>query len=278
MSERLKGKVAIVTGSSAGIGRASAERFAEEGAQVIISASGRRPELGKEVVEGIKSKGGKAFYIKCDVTKSMDIKNLIESTAQKFGKIDILMNNAFSGNLKPVLEQDEDDWDYVMSATIKAAFLGIKYVLPYMIEQKQGSIINVASVHGMLGGRGNVSYATAKAGLINMTRQVSNDYGPYGIRVNALCPGRIVTESKVTFLEENPKEYRRQKNVYPLGRPGTMRECANAALFLASDESSFISGVHLPVDGGLTAQLQDQVALRVEEGIHEELKGMGIDW
>jgi NAD(P)-dependent dehydrogenase (short-subunit alcohol dehydrogenase family) len=111
-----------------------------------------------------------------------------------------------------------------------------------------------------------------------MTRQVSNDYGPYGIRVNAICPGRIVTESKVTFLEENPKEYRRQKNVYPLGRPGTMRECANAALFLASDEASFISGVHLPVDGGLTAQLQDQVALRIEEGIHDELKGLGIDW
>lgn len=278
MGDRLKGKVAVVTGSSAGIGRASAELFAKEGATVVVSASGRRPGLIEEVAEGIIKNGGTASYCNADVSKSEEVKNLINFTLEKYGRVDVLMNNAITGKNMTVVEQEEDEWDRVISSSIKAAYIAIKASIPSMIENGGGSIINVSSVHGMLGGRNNVPYATVKAGLINMSRQIANDYGPYNIRVNAICPGRIVTESKVEFLERNPQEYRRQKCVYPLGRPGTMEECAYAALFLASDESSFITGIHLPVDGGLTCQLQDALSIRVEQGISEELKESGVKW
>ena len=275
---RLDGKVAIITGSSAGIGRATAETFAREGAAVVVSASGRRPGLGESVVEGIRERGGRAFYQQCDVMDRDQIKALVHRTKDEFGRIDILMNNAVAGKNAKITEQNEEDWDAVVASSITATFICIKEALPIMIASGGGSIINVSSVHGMFAGMNNVAYATVKAGLINLTRQVAVQYGPDGIRANALCPGRIVTEAKVDFLEANPVEYRRQKSVYPLGRPGTMEECANAALFLASDESSFVTGIALPVDGGLTAQLQDGIAGRIERGISEELAKRGLDW
>jgi NAD(P)-dependent dehydrogenase (short-subunit alcohol dehydrogenase family) len=275
---RLDGKVAIVTGSSAGIGRASAEAFAREGAAVVVSASGRRPELGESVAKGIVERGGRAVYQQCNVLDRGEIKALVRRAKDEFGRIDILMNNAVAGKNAKITEQREEDWDAVVASSITASFVAIKESLPVMIEGGGGSIINVSSVHGMLAGMNNVAYATVKAGLINMSRQVAVQYGPEGIRCNALCPGRIVTEAKVDFLEANPVEYRRQKSVYPLGRPGTMEECAAAALFLASDESSFVTGVALPVDGGLTAQLQDAVAGRIEAGVTDELAGRGVTW
>jgi len=161
--------------------------------------------------------------------------------------------------------------------TILATILAIVsswLIIPHMIARGGGSIINMASVHGLLAARANAPYNTFKAALINLTRQMAVDYGKHNIRVNALCPGRILTEAKYEFLETRPDEVRRQKYTYPLGRPGTMRECAYAALFLACDESSFVTGHALMVDGGLTAQLQDSVAKYVEERVLDEL-GMG---
>ena len=146
-----------------------------------------------------------------------------------------------------------------------------RYAIPHMIERGQGVIIHTSSVHGILAAGGNAPYTTFKAALINLTRQMAVDYGRHGIRVNTLCPGRIVTEAKVAFLEANPDEVRRQKYTYPLGRPGTMRECAYAALFLASAESSFMTGHALFVDGGLKAQLQDDTAKYVKERVLAEL-------
>lgn len=275
---RLNGKVAIITGSSAGIGRASAEVFAREGAAVVVSASGRRPGLGESVAKGIVDRGGRAIYQQCDVLDRDQIRALVHRAHDEFGRIDILMNNAVAGKNAPITEQREEDWDAVVASSITAAFVSMKEALPIMIAGGGGSIINVSSVHGLLAGMNNVAYATVKAGLINLTRQVAVQHGPDGIRVNALCPGRIVTEAKVDFLNAHPAEYRRQKAVYPLGRPGTMEECANAALFLASDESSFVTGIVLPVDGGLTAQLQDGIAGRLERGISEELADRGVVW
>ncbi len=269
MGDRLVGKVAVITGSTSGIGRATAERFAQEGARVIVN--GRRKGLGEEVVEGIRSRGGTAHYFQADVSEGDQLCDLVHFAVDTHGRLDILMNNAFSGKSASVVEMEEEAWDAIFAVTVKAAFLGSKYAIPKMIQGGGGVIINTSSVHGLLGGRKNVAYDAVKAALINMTRQMAVDYGQYGIRVNALCPGRIVTEKKVEMLEAHPEEVRRQKFVYPLGRPGTMGEAASAALFLASEDASFVTGHALVVDGGLTAQLQDAAAAHVEKGLLEEL-------
>ena len=265
MGTRLSGKVALVTGSTSGIGRASAELFAEEGARVIIS--GRRQELGREVVDRIRGVGGEASYCPADVSRHEDIRRLIQFASDTYGRLDILMNNAYSGKSVSVIDMEDSGWDAVFAMTVKAAALAGKHAIPGMIETGGGSIINVSSVHGLGSSRGNAAYNAMKAALINLTRQMALDYGAKGIRVNAMCPARIVTEKKEAFLREHPEQVRLQKLVYPLGRPGTMREAAMAALFLASDESSFITGHALVVDGGLTAQLPDAAASFVYNAI-----------
>jgi NAD(P)-dependent dehydrogenase (short-subunit alcohol dehydrogenase family) len=260
---RLAGRVALVTGSTAGIGRACAERFAAEGARVVVN--GFPPELGEEVVAGIRSRGGTAAYCEADVRRCADLERLVRFAAESYGRLDVLMNNAACGRSAAVVDQEEADWDEVFSATVKAAYLGSRYALPLMIEAGGGSIIHTASVHGLLGGAQSAAYDAAKAAIVNLARQMAVDYGRCGIRVNALCPGRILTEGKVRWLERHPEEVRRQALVYPLGRPGTLAEIAAAALFLASDEASFVTGHALVVDGGLTAQLQDAAGARVDE-------------
>jgi NAD(P)-dependent dehydrogenase (short-subunit alcohol dehydrogenase family) len=269
MANRLSEKVAVVTGSTAGIGRGSAELFAEEGARVVIN--GRRKELGHEVVRGIKDKGGEAVYCHADMAVSADVEKLIRFALDEYGRIDVLMNNAYQVHNTSVVDQEEADWDKALAVMLKAPYLACKYAIPEMIKGGGGSIVNVASVQGQLAGRNCAPYAAAKAALINLTRQIAIDYGTQGVRANALCPGRIVTEAKVEFLDARPDEVRRQHLVYPLGRPGTMREAAMAALFLASEESSFVTGHALVVDGGLTAQLQDAAAAYVERGVLAQL-------
>jgi NAD(P)-dependent dehydrogenase (short-subunit alcohol dehydrogenase family) len=257
--------VAIVTGSTAGIGRASAELFAEQGASVVVS--GRRRELGEEVVRGIRSRGGTASFVAADVSRAADLRELIRAAVAAYGRLDILMNNAYSGKSRSVTEMDEADWDAAFAVTLKAAALASKYAIAEMIKGGGGSIIHVSSVHGVLAARNNAAYNAFKAALINVARNMAMDYGKHNIRVNALCPGRIVTEAKVKFLEANPEQLVLQELVYPLGRPGTMREAATAALFLASDDSSFVTGHALMVDGGLTAQLADAVGAYVEAAL-----------
>jgi NAD(P)-dependent dehydrogenase (short-subunit alcohol dehydrogenase family) len=269
MAERLTEKVAVITGSTAGIGRATAERFAEEGCKVVIN--GRRAELGREVVAGIEAVGGTASFFEGDMSVSDQVRGLIQHALDTYGRLDILMNNAYSGGSKSVLEMTEEQWDEMYAIMLKAPIIASKAALPAMIEGGGGSIIHVSSVQGLLAARNNAPYNTFKAALINLTRQMAVDYGRDGVRVNALCPGRIVTESKVDFLEARPDEVRRQQYTYPVGRPGSMRECANAALFLASDEASFVTGHALVVDGGLTAQLQDSAATYVEKQVLAEL-------
>ena len=266
---RLAGKAALITGSSSGIGRACAERFAAEGACVVIN--GFPLERGEQVAEEIRASGGSADYCRADVRKSEELQRLVQFAVETYGRLDILMNNAAGGRSAAVVEQAEADWDDVFASTVRAAYLGSKYAIPLMIEAGGGSILNTASVHGLFGGSRGAAYDAAKAAIINLTRQMAVDYGKHGIRVNALCPGRILTEGKLKWLEGHPEEVRRQKLVYPLGRPGTLREIANAALFLASDEASFVTGHALVVDGGLTAQLRDAVGAIVEEGLRAEL-------
>jgi NAD(P)-dependent dehydrogenase (short-subunit alcohol dehydrogenase family) len=268
---RLANRVAIVTGSTSGIGRACAARFAAEGARVVIN--GFPPERGERVAAEISVLGGAARFFAADVRRSQDLQHLVQFAIDTFGRLDLLMNNAAGGRSAAVVEQAEADWDDVFASTVRAAYLGCKYAIPFMIRAGGGSIINTASVHGLLGGSHGAAYDAAKAAIINLTRQMAVDYGRHGIRVNAVCPGRILTEGKVEWLKGHPEEVRRQKLVYPLGRPGTLDEIAAAALFLASDDASFVTGHALVVDGGLTAQLQDAVGARVEDGLREEPPG-----
>ena len=270
MKSRLNGKVALVTGSSAGIGRASAEIFAEEGAKVVINDHGQDPDLGPKVAERIKTQGGTASYYKADMSDPEQVRALVRFALDTYDRVDILMNNAYSGDNDTVVDSSEESWDRAYAIIVKAAVTACKAVIPQMIEHGGGSIINTASVHGVLAARHNAAYNAFKAALINLTRQMAVDYGRAGIRVNSLCPGRILAENKLIMLEEHPEEVRRQKLVYPLGRPGTMREIAQAALFLASEESSFVTGHSLVVDGGLTAQLQDSTGGYVDEVLSKE--------
>ncbi len=267
MSSRLEGKVALITGSTSGIGRACAELFAREGANVVINDHGLDPGLGDQVVDKIKAKGGDASYYQADVSDPDQIRALVGFALDTYGRIDVLMSNAYSGKNNSVTETDDADWDRAYAVTVRASAVACKETIPQMIKQGGGSVIITASVHGLMGGRKNAAYNAFKAALINLTRQMAVDYGRDGVRVNALCPGRILTEAKMVMLAEHPEEVRRQGLVYPLGRPGTLNEIACAALFLASDESSFVTGHPLVVDGGLTAQLQDAVGATVDEAV-----------
>jgi len=254
MGARLRDKVAIVTGSTTGIGRACAEIYAEEGARVIVN--GYPSELGETVAEGIRSRGGVARYFLADARRGPDLRNLVQFAVDTYGGVDVLMNNAICGRSASVVDQDESDWDDVFASSVRAAYLGSKYALPWMISPGGGAIIHTASVHGLLGGSRGAAYDSAKGAIVNLTRQMATDYGKHGVRVNALCPGRILTEGKVAWLKTRPDEVRRQQYVYPLGRPGTLREVALAALFLASDDSSFVTGHALVVDGGQMVALR----------------------
>ena len=267
MAQRLEGKVAIVTGSTWGIGRATAGLFAREGAKVVVS--GRTAEQGPVVVEEIRAAGGEAVFYRADVAHSDQIRGLIEFAVQTYGRLDVLMNNAFSGRNASVVEVEEADWDYQLAVALKAVYLGAKYAIPEMIKGGGGSIINISSVHGLLAGPRNAPYEAAKAGMINLTRQIAVDFGRQGIRANAICPGWIVTERGEKWLAEHPEAVRRNTLVYPIGRPGRAIDIARAALFLASEESSFVTGHALVVDGGLTAQLQDALIAPIEAYVRE---------
>ncbi len=257
MGSRLAGKVAIVTGSTSGIGRASAELFAEEGAAVVVN--GRRRELGREVVEGIRARGGTASYFYGDVTQSDSLQALVQFTLETYGRLDILMNNAYTGRSRSIMDMEMQDWDTVCAATVKAVALASRLAIPAMIKAGGGAIINTSSVQGQFATTHNAGYNTFKAALIGLTRQMAVDFGRYGIRVNVLCPGRIITESQAEYFKTRPERVSRETLLYPLRRFGTPRETAKAALFLASDDASFVTGHALVVDGGASAQLHETI-------------------
>jgi NAD(P)-dependent dehydrogenase (short-subunit alcohol dehydrogenase family) len=248
---RLEDKVALITGGTSGIGSATAIRFAKEGAKVAIT--GRNPDRGGEVVEEIEASGGEALFIRSDVRFAADCKNAVEQTLERFGKIDILFNNAGVFHPKTIPECTEEEWDETIDSSLKGAFLMSKYTLPSMIEQGSGSIIHTSSGWGILGGNEAASYCAAKGGLIVMAKAMAIDHGPQGIRVNCVCPGDVLTP----MLHDDAAKRGMSWDDYatgaanrPLGRIGTVDEIADAVLFLASDESSFVTGDALVVDGG----------------------------
>jgi NAD(P)-dependent dehydrogenase (short-subunit alcohol dehydrogenase family) len=248
---RLDEKTALITGGTSGIGKATALLFAQEGAKV--SLTGRNTERGDAVAAEIRSSGGAALFIQADVRSSEDCRRAADATLAEFGSLDVLVNNAgvyFPGD---AVSCTEEEWDEQVDSSLKGTFLMSKFALPHMIERGSGSIVNMSSGWGLEGGEQAVAYCAAKGGMVVMTKAMAIDHGPQGIRVNAICPGDTVTpmeEADAVRKGMDWSAYVEWASERPLGRMGEPEEIARAVLFLASDESSFITGAALPVDGG----------------------------
>jgi NAD(P)-dependent dehydrogenase (short-subunit alcohol dehydrogenase family) len=251
---RLNNKVALITGGTSGIGEATALLFAREGAEVAIT--GRNQTRGSQVVKRIKEVGAGAIFLRADVSSAGDCRRAVEETKEEFGRLDILFNNAGVFYPHTALECSEKEWDEQMDINLKGTFLMSKFVLPVMIAQRGGVIINNASGWGIVGGDRAVAYCASKGGVVLMTKAMAIDHGPQGIRVNCVCPGDVETpmlpaDAKMRGMKWD--EYIAGCAKRPLRRVGTVDEIAKAVLFLASDESSFMTGAALVVDGGGTA-------------------------
>ncbi len=250
---RLKNKVALITGAGSGIGRETALLFAKEGAAVVvvdINDAG-----ANETVEQISELGGRAVFAHANVSKTTDCERMVEAAENSFGKLDILFNNAgiMDNRDDDAVNTEEDVWDLTMSINAKGVFLGCKYGIPALRRAGGGSIINTASFVALLGAATpQLAYTASKGAVLSMTRELAVVHARENIRVNALCPGPLRTELLMKFLDTEEKKQRRLVHV-PMGRFGEAKEMAAAALYLASDESSFVTGTEFMVDGGITA-------------------------
>lgn len=244
---KLKGQIAIVTGASRGIGRAIALELANQGADVVVNYSGNE-EKAKSVVEEILSSGSRAFAVQCDVSDSDSVAAMLKRTIDEFGKVDILVNNAGITKDNLLMRMKEDEWDQVINTNLKGVFLCTKAVTRPMMKQRKGRIINVASVVGITGNPGQANYVAAKAGVIGFTKTAAKELASRGITVNAVAPGFISTD----MTDQLPEDVRNQLlSQIPLGRLGNPEDIAKVAAFLASDDSSYMTGQTLSVDGGM---------------------------
>ena len=247
---KLNNQVAIIVGGASGIGEATCRLFAQQGAQVVvadINANG-----AQRVADQISSAGGKAVAIAADATDRSQVAKLIESTLASFGRIDILVNSLVIVTGNDLLSTNDEQWNKDTDVAMRAVFLTMQAVMPQMLAQKKGAILNIASVNA-IGAYGNLAYSAGKAGVVNMTKNVALNYGLQGVRANVICPGTVRTPIWNSRLNENPQILDEIARFYPLGRVGEAQDIANAALFLASDDAAWITGAELMVDGGLTA-------------------------
>lgn len=250
---RLENKVALITGASSGIGKSAAILFAKEGASVV--AVDLNEAAGQEVVDAIHSAGGKAIFVKADVSKASDCEHMVAKTESEFGKLDIMFNNAgiMDSRDDNAETTEEDVWDLTMNVNAKGVFLGCKYGIPALKRAGGGSIINTASFVALLGAATpQVAYTASKGAVLSLTRELAVIHARENIRVNALCPGPLKTELLMKFLNTEEKKQRRLVQI-PMGRFGEADEIAKGALFLASNESSYVTGTEFLVDGGITA-------------------------
>jgi NAD(P)-dependent dehydrogenase (short-subunit alcohol dehydrogenase family) len=255
VSGRLSGRTAVVTGGASGLGRAIALRFADEGAFVVVGDVRRDPREGGTPSEELL--GERGLFLDADASRWDDIDRLVTRALEHGGRLDVMVNNAgISGrHSKPLLETEEEDWDAIMAVNLRGVFIGCKRAVAAMLEQEpvgevRGRVINISSQHGMIGPPGHVAYAASKGGVVNLTRQIAVDYGPRGVLVNAVAPGKILTGSPE---QQDPDTLAYSHARTPFHRLGRPDDVAGAALFLASDDSGYVSGVNLLVDGGWMA-------------------------
>jgi len=249
---RLKNKTALITGGSSGIGKAAALLFAKEGANIVVADINNN---GDATVTEINSNGGNASFIKTDVSKSADCQNMVEFAESTYGKLDILFNNAgiMHSEDADAIETEENIWDLTMNINAKGVYLGCKFGIPALRRAGGGSIINTASFVALMGAATpQLAYTSSKGAVLALTRELAVIHAREGIRVNALCPGPLRTELLMKFLNTEEKKERRLVHI-PMGRFGEAEEMAKAALFLASDDSSYMTGTEFLVDGGITA-------------------------
>ncbi|MGH7806631.1 MAG: 3-hydroxybutyrate dehydrogenase [Thermodesulfobacteriota bacterium] len=258
---RLERKVGIVTGAASGIGLAIAEAFAKEGVNVTIADLNE--EGGKKAVEGIQKLGRDALFVKTNIAKREDCKRLIDETVKKFGRIDILVNNAGIQNVSPIVDFPEDKWDLLIGIMLTGAFLCTKYALPYMIEQKGGRIINMSSIHGLIGAKFKSAYVSAKHGIIGLTKVTALEMLENGITANAICPTFVRTPLVEKQIDDQakahgiPREEVLEKVILaeaPMKRMLEPEEVAELVVYLASDLARNITGAAIPIDEGWTAQ------------------------
>jgi NAD(P)-dependent dehydrogenase (short-subunit alcohol dehydrogenase family) len=258
MTGKLQGKAAIVTGSGAGIGRATASLFAAEGAAVtVVSLS----DSGKRTVAEIEAAGGKALFVRCDIGESDQVQAMVRQTVDRFGRLDVLVNNAARNRPDPpvvetVVDMPEEHWYATLQTNLSGYFLCCKYALPHILATGGGAIVNVSSAGGVHGVEKLSAYAASKAGVISLTKCMALDYGPLGVRVNAILP-TIDTDRwrrAMTMLRPGEAAQRALEATIPLQRMGSPEEAARVILFLASDDSSYTSGAVVPIDGGAAAR------------------------
>ena len=251
---KLAGKVAIVTGAGTGIGRACAELFAREGAAVVLA--GRRREPLEEVARAIEKSGGRALAQSCDVTREADTQALVERAVSGFGGLHVLVNNAAYWMAGTIEQTSVEDWDLMMETNLKGVFLLVRHALPALRQAGGGGIINIGSVLGLVGMKRRVAYATSKGGLVLLTKALALDHAADRIRVNCICPSLVDTpmgQESLAGAGDAAAERARRLAQIPLGRAGSPEDVARLALFLASDDSSWITGAAIALDGGFTA-------------------------
>jgi NAD(P)-dependent dehydrogenase (short-subunit alcohol dehydrogenase family) len=273
--QRLQDRVAIVTGGAQGIGGATAQRLAAEGARVLVADIDAARAAHN--VQTICASGGSAEAFECDVATEAGVQAMVDRAVNQWGRLDIVVNNAYAGMggaRVDAVALSERAWDHGMDLGLKAMFRAARFAVPHMRASGGGAMVNMSSVHGLLAERGQLVYETLKAGVIGLTRQLAVEYGPDGIRVNAICPGHIVTERMEERWRDHPDTLRYFAEQYPLRRTGKPMDIANAVVFLCSDEASFITGQALVVDGGLTIQLQEELGVRLARYAREHSESL----
>ena len=247
------GKVALVTGGSSGIGRATAILFARKGALVVVAS--RRAEEGEETVKLVKEAGSDGFFVKTDVTQAADVEAMVEQTMRSYGRLDYAFNNAgIEQTPSPLVEQTEEMFDQIIDINVKGVWLSMKYQIPQMLKNGGGAIVNMSSVAGLVGMAGIPIYVASKHAVVGLTKSVALEYAKQGIRVNAVSPGAIETDMFDRFVKDNPQAREQMIAMHPLGRAGKSEEIANAVVWFCSDEAAFVTGQTLALDGGFTAQ------------------------
>ncbi|MFC1992392.1 SDR family oxidoreductase [Chloroflexota bacterium] len=253
MAGQLENKVALVTGASSGIGRASALKFAREGAKVVIVDV--LAEAGEETVNMIKKAGSDAIFVKTDVTKASEVEAMVKKTVETYGRLDCAFNNAgVPPTRRPITETTEEDWDRIIGINLKGVWLCLKYEIQQMLKQGKGSIVNTASVFGLVGQAKRSLYDASKHGVIGLTRVTALECATAGIRVNAVCPSVVSTPMVQGLLNSDPKGGAQLIATVPIERLGTPEEIAEAAAWLCSEASSFVTGHAMAVDGGYIAK------------------------